>query len=237
MNGFYINLAYRNDRREHFEKLQKDFPFFKNIKRMEAVFSKNSLVGCTSSHINCLTECLKLTDNYYLIMEDDFLILNKNHFNNFIKEFEKIKNDKDWDMITLTPRGNHIKRYFKPKFHKIMNTRTTTAYIIKHKFIKKLLDVYKQSVHKLIQGYNGPKPNPYCTDQCWKPLQLQSTWLFFHQIFAGQLVGYSDIENTVVDYNNYNGGFLSQNKLVPLPPPPPPRRGRPGSRPLFKFFQ
>ena len=234
MNGFYINLAYRNDRREHFEKLQKDFPFFKNIKRMEAVFSKNSLVGCTSSHINCLTECLKLTDNYYLIMEDDFLILNKNHFNNFIKEFEKIKNDKDWDMITLTPRGNHIKRYFKPKFHKIMNTQTTTAYIIKHKFIKKLLDVYKQSVHKLIQGYNGPKPNPYCTDQCWKPLQLQSTWLFFHQIFAGQLVGYSDIENTVVDYNNYNDGFLSQNKLVPLPPP---RRGRPGSRPLFKFFQ
>ena len=206
---------------------------------MEAVFSKNSLVGCTSSHINCLTECLKLTDNYYLIMEDDFLILNKNHFNNFMIEFEKIKNDNDWDMITLTPRGNHIKRYFKPNFHKIMNTQTTTAYIIKHKFIKKLLDVYKQSVHKLIQVGNRINFNPYATDQCWKPLQLQSTWLFFHQIFAGQLVGYSDIEKTVVDYNNYgtDGGFLSQNKLVPPPPPatPAPQRGRPGSRSFLKL--
>ena len=113
MNGFYVNLAYRSDRREHFEKLQKDFPFFKNIKRMDAIYSKESAAGCCSSHINCLTECLKLTDKYYLIMEDDFFIFNKIHFNNFIKEFEKIKNDNDWDIITLTPRGTTDKKYFK----------------------------------------------------------------------------------------------------------------------------
>jgi GR25 family glycosyltransferase involved in LPS biosynthesis len=212
MNGFYINLPYRGDRREHFEKLQKDFPFFKNIKRMDAIYSKESAAGCCSSHINCLTECLKLTDKYYLIMEDDFFVFNKVHFYNFVKEFEKIKNDNDWDIITLTPRGTTDKKYFKPKFHKIIDTQTATGYIIKHEFIKQLLPVWKNGLKGLIKGF-VPKfhdeANPYCTDQCWKPLQLKSNWLYFHEIFAGQLPSYSDIEKKVVDYNRR---FIEQNK-------------------------
>ena len=45
---------------------------------------------------------------------DDFFIFNKTHFNNFTKEFEKIKDDKDWDVITLTPRGKTQIKNFKP---------------------------------------------------------------------------------------------------------------------------
>ena len=130
MNGYYINLAHRTDRRTHFEKLKNDFPFFKNIKRMEAVYSKQYGVGCSASHINCLSECQKQSEPYYLIMEDDFFILNKTHFDNFTKEFEKLKNDNDWDVITLTPRGKTQIKNYKSNFHKIIDTQTATAYKI-----------------------------------------------------------------------------------------------------------
>jgi GR25 family glycosyltransferase involved in LPS biosynthesis len=207
MNGFYINLTQRIDRKKHIELLQKNNLFFSNIQRMDAIYSKQYGVGCCASHIKCLEECLKLNNNYYLIMEDDFTILHQEYFNNFVNEFEKIKDDIDWDIITLTPRGITEKKQYKPYFNKIIKTQTTTGYIIKHTFIEKLLSVLQNGLIGLIKGYSGPNPNPYCCDQCWKPLQLTSNWLYYNKIFAGQLPGYSDIEQKNV---NYNKRFLEQ---------------------------
>lgn len=201
IKGYYINLNYRIDRRQHFETLKQENDFFKNIERMDAIYSETYGVGCMLSHIKCLTEVSKLNQNHYLIMEDDFCILRKNNFNDFVKEFEKIKDDDDWDIITLTPRGKTEKRNYKENFHKIIDTQCATAYIIKHEFVPKLLNIYKEGVVQLMRGYTGPEPNPYCTDQCWKPIQLESNWLYFYKIFGGQVPSYSDIEKRVVDYN------------------------------------
>ena len=44
-------------------------------------------------------------------------------------------------------------------------------------------------------------PNLWANDQCWKPLQLKSNFIYYHEIFAGQKPGYSDIEKKYVDYN------------------------------------
>jgi len=207
MFGYYINLNHRTDRKEHFEKLKKENNFFKNVERMSAIYSKTYGVGCTLSHIKCLTNFLKRSDKYYIIVEDDFCLLNKENFNNFIKHFDKIKNDDNWDIIVLTPRGITIEKNKISNFHRIINNQTTTGYIIKHDFIPKLLSVYKNAVVKLMKGYNGPLPNPYCTDQCWKPLQKNSNFLYYKDIYGGQLPSYSDIENKIV---NYNKRFLKQ---------------------------
>jgi len=51
---------------------------------------------------------VKRNDKYYIILEDDFFFLNKENFNNFTKDFDKIKNDDNWDIIVLTPKGNTI---------------------------------------------------------------------------------------------------------------------------------
>jgi len=207
MNGFYINLEKRNDRNEHMQKLIKDFPFFKDIKRMNAYYSNKYGVGCTQSHINCLTECLKMNEEYYLIMEDDFFIFNKKNFIRFKENFDKIKCDNDWDVITLTPHGNTTNKNYKENFNKIINSQTTTAYIIKHDFINQLLKYMQIGLKGLKKGYIGPEPNPYCTDQCWKPLQKKSNWIYHSEIFAGQIPSYSDIEGRFV---NYNKAFLNQ---------------------------
>jgi len=207
MNGFYINLAHRTDRKKHIELLQTNNPFIRNIQRFDAIYSKQYGVGCCYSHIKCLEECLNLNEDSYLIMEDDFMILNQSHFNHFVDEFDKIKNDTDWDVITLTPRGITQKKQYKPSFNKIINTQTATGYIIKHAFIAKLLPILREGLVGLVKGYTGPNPNPYFNDQCWKPIQLTTNWLYFHEIFAGQLPCYSDIEHKQVDYNKR---FLDQ---------------------------
>lgn len=204
MRGYYINLNSRKDRDNHIQKLKNNYDFFKDIERFEAIYHEKYGMGCSLSHIECLKKLLKLNENYYLILEDDFFIINNKAFLNFINEFEKIKNNNNWDLITLTPRGDtEIKNYIG-NFHKIINNQTATAYIIKHDFIQKLLPILINSNRKLSAGGN---PNLYCHDQCWKPLQKSSNWIYYHIPFAGQLPNYSDIEKR---YTDYNKRFLQQ---------------------------
>lgn len=198
LEGYYINLNHRTDRREHMEQLKQKYPFFKNIERMEAVVNKRGIIGCSLSHIKCLNEFLKLNKEYYCLLEDDFFILNEDNFNRFMLEFDKIKNDKNWDVITLTPRGNTVVKNYNKGFHKIINNQTTTGYIVKHNFIKQLLDVYKKGVEQLMKN---EAPVLYSLDQCWKPLQLESNFIYYEHIYGGQLQSYSDIEQRIVDYN------------------------------------
>jgi glycosyl transferase, family 25 len=206
VEGYYINLNHRTDRKEHMEQLKHTHPFFKNIERMEAVVNKRGDIGCSLSHIKCLNELLKRNKECYLIMEDDFCILNEDNFNGFMLGFDKIKNDTNWDIITLTPRGDTIVKNYNQGFHKIINTQTTTGYIIKHNFIKRLLEVYNKGVEQLME--NGA-PGLYSLDQCWKPLQLESNFIYYENIYGGQLPSYSDIEKIVVDYNKR---FIEQYK-------------------------
>lgn len=206
MKGFYINLERRKDRNDHIVNLKKDNHFFKNIDRFNAIYSDIYGVGCLESHIKCLELCSRMSDDYYMIMEDDFFILNQANFNEFVDDFENIKSE-NWDIITLTPRGTTCKKYFLDKFHRIIDTQTATAYIIKHNFIQRLLPILQDSLPKLKNAKNRGESHPYFNDQCWKPIQNNSIWLYYHKIFGGQLPCYSDIEKRCVDYNQR---FLEQ---------------------------
>ena len=139
------------------------------------------------------------------MLEDDFIILNEDNFISFQKVFEEIKDDNDWDLITLTPRGKTEKKNFKNDFHRITDTQTATGYIIKHDFIRKLLPYLQCGLWLLMNGAPAIKG---INDQSWKPLQLHSNFLYYDKIFAGQRPGYSDIEKQMV---NYNGRFIDQN--------------------------
>jgi glycosyl transferase family 25 len=106
INGYYINLEERKDRAAHFEELKKKYPFFKNIERIPAIRNENGAIGCGFSHIKALNKCLESNDEYMMIFEDDFCILNDINYNEFTRCFENIRNEKDWDIIVLTPRGD-----------------------------------------------------------------------------------------------------------------------------------
>ena len=198
MDGFYINLIHRTDRRKHIETLIQTHSFFKNIERMEAICNERGDIGCSMSHIKCLTDLLQKNKAYYLILEDDFFILNEPNFNNFVDEFEHIKDSDEWDVLTLTPRGDTKVKNYLSSFNRVVNNQTTTGYIVKRRFIETLLTHFKKGLSKLM---NGGKPGTNALDQCWKPLQQNSHFIYYTHIFAGQLPGHSDIEQTYVDYN------------------------------------
>ena len=212
MKGFYINLNERVDRMHHFENMKIKYPFLKNIKRFPAIKNKNGAIGCGMSHIEALKNLQNYddennhngdhNDDYFIICEDDLCILNDDNYAKFVKDFDAIKNS-NWDIIVLTPSGDKMPNIDIPNmqshnFYRINNNQTATAYIIKKTFIPILLLNFEQSVVGLLKGGH---PNTYAIDQWWKQLQNQYTFWYYKDVYAGQLVGYSNIENKHVDYN------------------------------------
>ena len=203
IKGFYINLDSREDRKTHFENLKQQYPFFENVERMSAIYHNNGAIGCGKSHIKVLTKCLEMDDNMFFVCEDDLIILNNEHLSLFISSLNV--ND-DWDLITLTPRGNTMKGHeLTNDFLRIYNNQTTTGYIVKKSFIPHLIENLQTAINGI---ENGGSVVTYSIDQYWKRLQTKYKFYYFKYIFAGQLPGYSDIENRVVDYNKR---FTEQN--------------------------
>ncbi len=200
LNGYYINLLYRTDRDLHMKNLIKNNDFFKNIERIDAVKNKNGHIGCAMSHCKCLIKLLEKNEECYIILEDDFMIFDQENFNLFITEFNEIKNNKDWDLLTLTPRGKIIECDHIKNFNKIKDTQTTSGYIVKHSFIKKLLNIFCLSLGHLKNDFDI---NKWAIDQSWKILQEKYNFIYFNKIFGGQLPSYSDIENKYCDNTHY----------------------------------
>lgn len=220
IEGYYINLDERTDRMYHFEYMKRKYPFFKKIKRLSAVKNNNGAIGCGMSHIKALAKivkeyCINNNNNnndYFIVCEDDLCILNDSNYNAFVKDFDLIK-DKVWDIIVITPRGDKMQDVnfsdantmtIHNNFHRIYNNQTATGYIIKKNFIPILISNFKESTSALV---NGENPNIYAIDQWWKQLQHEYKFYYYSNIYAGQLVGYSNIENKLI---NYNERFLRQ---------------------------
>ncbi len=201
MNGKYINLKERVDRKENFETNVKKNTFFSNIRHMDAIAHPNSAAGCSLSHLNILKMFENTNDPYIAIMEDDFFILEQNNFNEFVKDFESIKNSTDWHIIVLTPSGNSVNStagMSNANFKRIINNQTTTGYIIKKEMIPILIKNIEESIGMQFQGVPIPIS---ALDVHWKKLQIPYSFYYYSKIFAGQLPGWSSIENRVVDYN------------------------------------
>ena len=219
LEGFYINLENRTDRRQYFEEKIKSYPIFSNIQRMDAIYNETIGLGCTLSHIRCLKQILQSRQGipeielptYYAIMEDDFSILNVIHFNDFLQDFEIIKQDQRWDVILMTPRGTKIvekepNSMTSHNFSRIIDSQTATGYIFKPHMIDILLENFIGSHEKILKG------EAYifsALDQNWKSLQKTHKFYYYNKICGGQLPGWSDLEKMHV---NYNYGFLIQGQ-------------------------
>jgi len=209
LEGYYINLDKREDRKNNIEYIINKYTLFSNIIRFSAIKNTNGAIGCAMSHYTLLCELEKNTsnENNYIILEDDFLIFNESNFNMFVNDYNIIKND-DWDLIVLTPRGDTVKNYNKyinNNFYRIENNQTATGYIIKKHFIPILKKLFKIGLENMLRG-ESPEQN--ALDQIWKSLQKDNIFLYYKFVFAGQMPGYSDIEKRVT---NYNGRFLNQS--------------------------
>ena len=205
--GYYINLEHRTERKLNIESIQQKFPQLANIKRFNAIKHQHGGIGCTLSHVNVLSKLDLLDETYFLVLEDDFNIINEEGFRSFLNDFEKIKED-NWDIIVLTPCYSTIfKESANNNFYRIKSTQTTTGYIIKKTFVNILKTNFEKSIQLL---ENSKDYNKYSCDQYWKKLQNDHIFLCYNRIFANQLPGISDVEHKYVDYTNF---LLYTNKL------------------------
>ena len=205
--GYYINLEHRTERKFNIESIQQKFPQLANIKRFNAIKHQHGAIGCTLSHVNVLSKLNLLDETYFLVLEDDFNIINEDGFRSFLNDFEKIKED-NWDIIVLTPCTSTIfKETENNNFCRIKSTQTTTGYIIKKSFVNILKTNFEKSIQLL---ENSKEYSKYSCDQYWKNLQNDHIFLCYNILFANQLPGVSDVLHKYVDYTNY---LLYTNEL------------------------
>lgn len=202
MNGFYINLEKREDRKEKIEELQSKYHFFHDIQRFNAISNEDGRLGVYLSHIQCLELCLQMEDEYFLIMEDDFFICNDLYYKDFLKDFSILQKNKDWDIFLFTNsiKDNEKEPFFQ-NFNRTFNFLTATGYIIRKSFIPILLQNWKEGIELFLKT---KKCELYCVDVYWRILNRNHIFISYHKDFTIQYPSYSDIERKNVNYFNYN---------------------------------
>jgi GR25 family glycosyltransferase involved in LPS biosynthesis len=195
-NIFYINLSSRTDRKTHIESQLTNLGW--KGSRIEAVEMPDGAIGCTLSHIKCLTMAIEQNLDYIIILEDDIHFLNPSVFlQNFHHCLNSVSN---WDVILLA--GNNVMSYttINDSCVKIVNTQTTTGYMVKNHYFSTLLENMKEGLNNLLK--NPKLHTKYAIDKYWFCLQEKDNWYLITPLTITQLKGYSNIEKREVNYAN-----------------------------------
>lgn len=196
-NVYYINLSSRTDRKKHIKTQLKNLEW--KGKRVEAVEMEDGRVGCTLSHIKCLKMAIEKNLDYIIILEDDINFLDPSVFlNNFYNCLNSLST---WDVILIA--GNNIRPYTRinDSYVKIVNTQTTTGYMVKNHYFSVLLENMKEGLTNLLKN-----PNlhiKYAIDKYWFSLQEKDNWYLITPLTVAQLQGYSDIEQRETNYTKF----------------------------------
>lgn len=142
-------------------------------------------LGILETHFNLIKKCKEDKLNNVLIMEDDVFFTNE--FKNLENYMSKVPND--WDFILFG--GNHV--YGKPpikindKVLKLNHTVALHCVVIKNTMFDVILNILNKKTKQVDAHYADLQKgyNTYC----------------FYPNLAKQSVGFSDIQNKVVDYN------------------------------------
>lgn len=197
--GFFINLKERRDRLKnvmtqlHFLNI----PTLK-VNRMSAIKHRVGALGCFISHIHCLIEAQKNGYDHVFICEDDIEFTNIPLFKKQLKK--TLETVKDWDVLLLTA---NLMQYEKiPDTDcciRVTKSTAATGYIVKSHYYDKLLKNFRDGVSYLKK--NPKSIHLYAIDVFWHSLQKDDKWILPIPLTVTQKVGYSNIENKIVNYN------------------------------------
>ena len=185
----YINLDERADRRaEVAAELESVFPPDK-IHRFSAIRHQYGAIGCSLSHIAVIEMAKANGWENVLVIEDDFMWMNKDAG---IQDLERYANI-PYDVVLLS--GTFVKS--NPLTHRVIEAQTTVAYIANAHYYDTLVQNYKTGVAGLL---SGAPPVTHAIDQYWKRLQVRDVWYIVTPKVCKQRPSYSDIEKRFTDY-------------------------------------
>lgn len=204
-----INLQHRSDRRlECLKELEKlnlhfegDSAFFP-AKHMPNLGAR----GCSLSHAKALSDFLFNSEkSYAMILEDDFSVREPEVFRDSINQILQLSSF--WDVYLLGHnQAIPVSATQVPQVVKVINSQTTSGYIVGRLYACKLIEIFFRSA-ELLGIYNTlPTPNKeltrhsICCDMLWKELQIKDRFWAKLPSDIFQRESHSDIENRTVNY-------------------------------------
>ena len=215
----YINLENRGDRKElllkELESLDTDMS---KVNKVSGIFiPKNGHKGCVQSHILALNLAKLNKWGLTLVLEDDAqLNVTPKEFNDIIDIVLEKMNSKNWDVIMLAGANKiyddkfklipieiqltetkdnkeiNINKTFNIK--KIKSATTSSAYIIKQEYLKKLLKVFNNCNKNMERSkLSGNNYENNALDQQWCVLQEKDNWYIFDNDLIKQRAIWSTI--------------------------------------------
>jgi len=195
-HAFYINLASRQDRKQHVESQMEVLGI--PIKRFNAIKLANGALGCSMSHLKCLETAKKEGWPHLLIVEDDIKFLKPELFKTQLSKF--LSTNRLWDVILVG--GNNM-----PPFKNIDDTsikvtrcQTTTGYLVNAHYFDTLIANYREGIKKLME--NPSQHVLYAIDKYWFRLQEKDNWFLIIPLSVTQREDYSDIEKRPTNYSH-----------------------------------
>lgn len=208
-NIFYINLEKRTDRRKLVEKelLQLDLigTRFNAIKTSPYSYN-NGAIGCSLSHLKCLSIAKKNNWDHVMIVEDDIQFLDPETFKCQLNLFLSFS-ENNFDVLLLA--GNNMLPFLPVNNNciQVMNCQTTTGYIVLNHYFDTLIANIKEGISKLMQYSNDIQL--YAIDKYWIKLQRKHEWFLLIPLTVIQRKNYSDIQLSITDFKTY---MLNYNK-------------------------
>ena len=210
-NILYINLDKRKDRKSLVEKELDNLGL--NGTRFNAIklspHSRNyGAIGCSLSHLKCLSNAKENKWDHVMIVEDDIQFLDPETFKNQLNLFLSFS-ENNFDVLLLA--GNNMLPFLPVNNNciQVMNCQTTTGYIVLNHYFDTLIANIKEGISKLIQYSNDIQF--YAIDKYWIKLQRKHNWYLLTPLTVVQRKNYSDIQLSVTDFRTY---MLNYNKTT-----------------------
>lgn len=207
--SYLISLEHRSDRREDFiDNIKKQGFAEDQFNWLVAIEDKNfGGLGCAKSHLLALCEFVTKNDSpYCCIVEDDFRFrISKPEIENLIN---LIDTDYNWDVFMLAgtqivgiPTSLEIHPH---KIEKLFEGNTSSGYILKRSYAKKLMVNMLECIEGM-ERFRFLEPrklvyHSFALDQVWKFMQRKDNWYCTNPMAGYQAEGFSDIEQTNVNY-------------------------------------
>ena len=198
---FYINIAYRKDRKDRLLGELRKIRYPQNrIHRIDAVRKENGALGCGLSHIKALETIQRMNLDVALVLEDDFMW--KQSPTHVRDTLQQVLRDPGWSMCLLTcngytsiPRGERLAQ--------VKDCQTTSGYLVRKPYLDSLLSVWQGTVSRP-DNTDDPKASDIPAnhiDQSWKSLQHEDPkqWVVTQPYLGYQGKSYSDIQKGVTD--------------------------------------
>jgi len=195
----YINLDYREDRKQEIEREIERLDLKERAERFSAIrVPEQGILGCTQSHLAVLKIAKERGYKNILILEDDFeFTISKSELEKNLSTFFDSGIEYDVCMISYMLQNLEENLNICPIISRVLEAQTASGYLVNANYYDKLIELYEWACPLL----STTKAHwIYANDQCWKTLQKKDKWYCFKDRFGKQRASYSDNSMRFMDY-------------------------------------